>query len=97
MLIARTIADIRAAVSGYRANGETIALVPTMGYLHDGHMSLVRQAGHEADRVVAGKRMEDYVQAHRWAPEDLVLHDGGRQIDVGDHGRGDVPIGCVVR
>ena len=53
MLIARTIAEIRDAVGGYHANGQTVALVPTMGYLHEGHMSLVRQAAKEGDRIVA--------------------------------------------
>ena len=53
MLVARTIAEIRKITGGYRSKGENIALVPTMGYLHEGHMALVRRARDEGDRVVA--------------------------------------------
>jgi pantoate--beta-alanine ligase len=52
MQICQTIAKVRATVAGYRAVGETVALVPTMGYLHEGHMTLVRRARDEGDRVV---------------------------------------------
>ncbi|HET7410542.1 MAG TPA: pantoate--beta-alanine ligase [Paracoccaceae bacterium] len=53
MKVCRTVAEIRAEVAGYRAAGLTVALVPTMGYLHDGHMALVRRGPALADRVVA--------------------------------------------
>jgi pantoate--beta-alanine ligase len=51
--IVRTIPALRAAISGWRQNGQTIALVPTMGALHDAHMALMQDARKRADRVVA--------------------------------------------
>lgn len=53
MEICRTKDDIRAIVKGYRSAGETVGLVPTMGYLHDGHLTLVSTAKAQTDRVVA--------------------------------------------
>lgn len=48
-----TIADLRAALAPHRRAGRSIGLVPTMGYLHVGHMALARRARAENDVVVA--------------------------------------------
>lgn len=47
------VGALRAAVRGWRAAGQTVGFVPTLGNLHDGHFSLVRLARARADRVVA--------------------------------------------
>jgi pantoate--beta-alanine ligase len=48
----RTKAELRAAVEEAKRAGQTVGLVPTMGYLHEGHLSLIRAARSECDLVV---------------------------------------------
>ena len=52
MDIARTVVDLRRSVAALRAEGRRIALVPTMGALHEGHLSLVELAGRDGHAVV---------------------------------------------
>lgn len=78
MLTLHSVAEIRAQVAAWRARGERVALVPTMGNLHSGHIELVRQARSRAQRVVASVFVnptqfgpnEDFERYPRSLPQD---------------------------
>ena len=65
-MIARTIPALRRALDGLRVRKATIALVPTMGALHDGHVSLVRLAKQRARKVV----VSIFVNPTQFAPTE---------------------------
>ena len=64
--IVRTVPALRRAVDSFRARKATIALVPTMGALHDGHASLVRLAKRRANKVIASI----FVNPTQFAPSE---------------------------
>jgi pantoate--beta-alanine ligase len=64
--IARTLPALRRAVTSWRTAGERIALVPTMGALHAGHLALVRTARRRAARTV----VSIFVNPAQFAPQE---------------------------
>lgn len=76
MKIVNTINEVRETVKAWHKQGLTVGLVPTMGYLHEGHASLIARASKENDRVV----VSDFVNPIQFAPnEDLASYP--RDID----------------
>jgi len=65
-MIVRTVPALRRALDSIRAKNNTTALVPTMGALHDGHVSLVRQAKRRAKRVI----VSIFVNPTQFAPTE---------------------------
>jgi pantoate--beta-alanine ligase len=65
-MVARTVPALRRALEGLRVRKASVALVPTMGALHDGHVSLVRLAKKRAEKVV----VSIFVNPTQFAPSE---------------------------
>jgi len=66
MKLVQKASALRSQITGFRGAGARVALVPTMGALHEGHLSLVRKAAQEADRVI----VSIFVNPAQFAPHE---------------------------
>ncbi|MTI82160.1 MAG: pantoate--beta-alanine ligase [Firmicutes bacterium] len=78
MQIIKTVSEMRAFINGVRAQNKTVGLVPTMGYFHQGHLSLMENAKRQCDVVVTSI----YVNPLQFGPkEDLASYPRDLQRD----------------
>ena len=76
--IVHTVDEVRAEVKKWRKNGETVGLVPTMGFLHAGHQSLIKKSVEENDRTVVSV----FVNPMQFGPnEDLEAYPRDMERD----------------
>jgi pantoate--beta-alanine ligase len=77
--VVRTLAELRHVVAGWRRDGRRVALVPTMGALHAGHLALVHRAATLAERTV----VSIFVNPTQFAPhEDLARYPRDEAADL---------------
>ena len=78
MRVVKTIQEVRNEIKSWKKEGLTVGLVPTMGYLHEGHKSLIVRAVAENDRVV----VSDFVNPMQFGPtEDLASYPRDIEAD----------------
>ena len=78
MKLARTVQEVKEQVRGWKQQGLIVGLVPTIGYLHEGHQSLIKRAVAENDRVVVSV----FVNPIQFAPnEDLETYPRDLEAD----------------
>lgn len=78
MRVVRTVADLRPLLAAARSGGNSIGLVPTMGFFHEGHLSLMRRARADTDVVVVSL----FVNPAQFAPgEDLDAYPRDEERD----------------
>lgn len=78
MQVTKTVDETRALVKGWKREGKTVGLVPTMGYLHEGHASLIKKCREENDIVVVSV----FVNPTQFGPnEDLEAYPRDFQRD----------------